>query len=320
MFHNLYTLIMKRLMGEIIPIDIVIPCYNVEKIIEQCLNSLLSQTYPKDKYHCYFVNDHSDDETGRILNKYIGHQNITIIHHEKNKGLSATRNTGAAIGKAELVAFLDGDMTVENNWIESFLPYFDKNTIGVMGDNIAPPDIILNPMEKYYFGSNRGARQFGDGGQISFQYMLYGNAMIKRSKLLEAGFFDEKITQYGGEDTDLSAKIWDKYKGGFIFSKKSNSIHFHRRSINEFCSSMKIYGQNNLPILVNRYPHYEKELGADWIFSLKGYIVFNPLLKMLIRSIALIKPLQIFIRYIVINSVVSGARSSKEWFKFNKKI
>ena len=299
-------------MDKIIPIDIVIPCYNVENIIEKCLISLLSQSYPKGKYHCYFVNDHSDDKTGKILDKYNRHQNITIIHHEQNKGLSATRNTGIVKGNAELVAFLDGDMTVKNDWVESFLPYFDEDTIGVMGDNIAPLDIILNPMEKYYFGTKRGARQFGDGGDISFQYMLYGNAMIKRSILSEAGFFDENIIQYGGEDIDLSAKIWDKYRGGFIFSKKSNSIHFHRRSINEFCLSMKTYGEYNLPILINRYPQYKKELGADWIYSLKGYIVFNPLLNMIIKSMSLIRPLQIFVRYIVINSVISGARNSKE--------
>ena len=167
-------------------------------------------------------------------------------------------------------------------------------------------------MEKYYFGTKRGARQFGDGNHISFQYMLYGNTMIKRSILSEAGFFDENIIQYGGEDIDLSAKIWDKYRGGFIFSKKSNSIHFHRRSINEFCLSMKTYGEYNLPILINRYPQYKKELGADWIYSLKGYIVFNPLLNMIIKSISLIRPLHIFVRYIVINSVISGARNSKQ--------
>ena len=299
-------------MGKIIFVDIVIPCYNVENIIEKCINSLLSQSYPKDKYHCYFVNDYSDDKTGEILDKYNRHQNVTIIHHEQNKGLSATRNTGIVKGNAELVAFLDGDMTVKNDWVESFLPYFDEDTIGVMGDNIAPLDIILNPMEKYYFGTKRGARQFGDGGDISFQYMLYGNAMIKRSKILEAGLFDENITQYGGEDTDLSAKIWDKYRGGFVFSKKSNSIHFHRRSINEFCLSMNTYGKFNLPILINRYPQYKEELGADWVYSLKGYLVFNPLINMIIKSISLIKPFQILIRYIVINSVVSGARNSEK--------
>tara|TARA_B100002052_G_scaffold114068_1_gene105054 strand:- start:152 stop:1075 length:924 start_codon:yes stop_codon:yes gene_type:complete len=307
-------------MDEIISIDIVIPCYNVENIIEKCLNSLLSQSYPRDKYHCYFVNDYSDDSTGRILDRYSGHQNITIIHHEQNKGLSATRNTGAIRGDAEMVGFLDGDMIVENDWIESFLPYFKKTIIGIMGDNSPPPDIILNPIEKYYFGTKRGARQFRDGDQISFQYMLYGNAMIKRSVLSEVGFFDESIIQYGGEDTDLSAKIWNKYRGGFIFSKKPNAVHFHRRSLKEFCLSMKTYGEFNFPILAKRYPQYKKELGADWMFSLKGYIVFNSLFKTIIKSISLIIPLQIFIRYIVIYSVISGARNSKKWLKLNKKI
>ena len=307
-------------MDKIIFVDIVIPCYNVENIIEKCLNSLLLQSYPNDKYHCYFVNDYSSDKTGVILDKYSEHQNVTIIHHEQNKGLSAARNTGAGKGGADLVAFLDGDMTVKKDWIESFFPYFDKSIIGVMGDNIPPSDIILNPIEKYYFGANRGARQFADGDHISFQYMLYGNAMIKRSKLLEAGFFDENIIHYGGEDTDLSAKIWKKYKGSFIFSRKSNSIHFHRRSLSEFCSSMKTYGEHNFPILINRYPQYEKELGADWIFSTKGYLVFNPLLKIIIKSISLIIPLQILIRYMVIYSVISGARNSGKWMKLNKKI
>ena len=307
-------------MDKIIAVDIVIPCYNVENIIEKCLISLLSQSYPKDKYHCYFVNDHSSDKTGVILDKYREYQNVTIIHHDQNKGLSTTRNTGAAIGVAEFIAFLDGDMTVENDWIESLLFYFDNGIIGVMGDNIPPPGIILNPIEKYYFGKRRGARQFSDGDYISFQYMLYGNAMIKRSVLSEVGFFDENMVQYGGEDTDLSAKIWNKYKGGFVFSKNSNSIHFHRRSIREFCLSMKTYGEYNLPILINRYPQYKKELGGNWVYSLKGYILFNPLIKIIIKSISLIKPMQIFLRYIVINSVISGARKSKKWMKLNKKI
>ena len=307
-------------MDKIISIDIVIPCYNVEKTIEKCIISLLSQSYPKNKYHCYFVNDHSDDKTGEILDEYGQNQNITIIHHKKNKGLSTARNTGAKKGAAELIAFLDGDMIVGSDWIESFLPYFNKNVVAVMGDNIAPAGITLNSIEKYYFGDRRGARQFGDGDIISFQYMLYGNAMIKRSELLEVGFFDEKIVLYGGEDTDLSAKIWDKCGGDFIFSKKSNAIHFHRRNLKDFCLSMKTYGEHNLPILVNRYPQYKKELGANWINSFKGYMVFNPLLNVMIKSMFFIIPLQIFIRYIVINSVISGARKSKLLSKMNKKI
>jgi glycosyltransferase involved in cell wall biosynthesis len=273
--------------------------------------SLCSQSYPKNKYHCYFVNDASTDKTGEILDNFLGEKSITIIHHEENKGLSAVRNNGIIQGNSELIALLDGDMTVENNWIESFLPYFSKNTIAVMGDNIPPSNVELNPMEKYYFGKNRGARQFNDGDKISFQYMLYGNAMIRRPSLIECGMFDENIIKYGGEDTDLSAKIWDKSPNSFIFSKNSTAVHFHRRTLKEFCLSMHIYGKYNFPVLMKRYPHYEKELGTDWVYSIKGYLLFNPILYMIIKSIYFVIPLQIFIRYMVIYSVVTGARGSK---------
>jgi len=297
-------------MDKIVSIDIVIPCYNVQEVIEKCVRSLSSQAYPKNRYHCYFINDASTDGTAEILDSFCNDKNITIIHHKKNLGLSSSRNTGINKCNAEFIAFLDGDMTVENNWLESFLPYFKKNIIGVMGNNIPPPDILLNPVEKYYFGNLRGARQFNDGENISFQYMLYGNAMVKRSGLIKSGLFDEKINKYGGEDTDLSAKIWNKYPHCFIYSKQSNSIHFHRRTLKEFCLSMKTYGENNLPILINRYPEHKTKFGAHLIYSIKGYILFNPILLGFIKMIYFIFPFQIFIRYMVASAVITGARES----------
>ncbi len=297
-------------MDKIISIDIVIPCYNVEEVIEKCVQSLSSQVYPKNKFHCYFVNDASTDKTAEILDGFNNYEHITVIHHEENLGLSSARNTGINKCNADLIAFLDGDMTVKNNWLGSFLPYFNKNIIAVMGDNVPPADIKLNPVEKYYFGNLRGARQFNDGEKISFQYMLYGNAMVKRSGLVKSGLFDEKINQYGGEDTDLSAKMWNKYPNCFIFSKKSNSIHFHRRTLKEFCSSMKTYGEYNLPVLINRYPQHKTKFGADWIYSIKGYILFNSVLSRLVKIIYFIFPLQILIRYMVSSAVIDGARNS----------
>ena len=81
-------------MDKIISIDIIIPCYNVELHIEKCIMSLISQSYSKTSYYCYFINDASTDKTAEILNKYKNEQNITIIHHKQNKGLSAARNSG----------------------------------------------------------------------------------------------------------------------------------------------------------------------------------------------------------------------------------
>ena len=62
-------------MDKIVSIDIIISCYNVEQTIEKCIMSLCSQSYPKNKYHCYFVNDASTDKTGEILDNFRGEKN-----------------------------------------------------------------------------------------------------------------------------------------------------------------------------------------------------------------------------------------------------
>ena len=292
-------------------IDVVIPCYNVEETIEDCIKSLCNQSLSKNEYNCYFINDHSNDSTGFILNKYESIENINVIHHKENRGLASTRNRGIKAGNSEMVAFLDGDMIVKKNWLESFLSYFNENVVAVMGDNTAPQNISLNPVEKYYFGNLRGARKCKDGEVIPFQYMLFGNAMLKRVVLQKCGYFDESIKKYGGEDTDLSVRIWDIYPNSFVFSKNSDSIHFHRRNLNEFCNSMYTYGKYNLPLLVKKHPQYKKKFATDWIISLKGRLIFNLPLNILIKLIIKIYPFQILIRYIVVDAVIRGARSSE---------
>ena len=291
-------------------IDVIIPCYNVEETIEDCIKSLCNQSLSKNEYNCYFINDYSSDSTGPILDKYKYIENINVIHHKENQGLATARNSGIKAGNSRMIAFLDGDMVVKKNWLESFLPYFNESVVAVMGDNTAPQNISLSPVEKYYFGNLRGARKYGDGERISLQYMLFGNAMIKRAVLQECGYFDEKMKKYGGEDTDLSARIWDTYQKSFVFSKNSDSVHYHRRNLGEFCSSMYTYGKYNLPLLIKKHPHHKKKFATDWIFSFKGKLLFNLPLKTLINLIIKIYPFQIFIRYLIAYAVIRGARSS----------
>ena len=290
-------------------IDVVIPCYNVEETIEDCIKSLCNQSLSKNEYTCYFINDNSIDSTGIILDKYESIENINVIHHKENQGLATARNSGIKGGNSKMVAFLDGDMVVKNNWLESFLPYFNESVVAVMGDNTAPQNISLNPVEKYYFGNLRGARKCSDGERIPLQYMLFGNAMLKRAVLQECGYFDEAMKKYGGEDTDLSARIWDIYPRSFVFSKNSDSVHHHRRNLSEFCNSMYTYGKYNLPLLIKKHPHYKKKFASDWIFGFKGRLLFSLPLKILIKLIIKIYPFQIFIRYIVADAVIRGARS-----------
>ena len=82
-------------------VSIIIPIYNVEKYVAECLNSVISQTYDHSKIECIIVDDctldHSMDIVNEIIGKYDGGMSFIICRHEHNEGLSAARNTGIEI-------------------------------------------------------------------------------------------------------------------------------------------------------------------------------------------------------------------------------
>jgi len=290
-------------------IDIVVPCYNVERAINRTLKSLIAQNYPKDQYHCYFVNDASMDKTASILNSYSEYSEITIITHEENKGRAITRNVGIKQSSAEFICFLDGDMEVQTDWLQSLLLYFKSpDIIAVMGDNVMPQNIKPTLVENYYFSRLRGARQLKGADFVPRRLMLFGNVMMRKNIFTDVGEYDESFLHYGGEDTDLAFRIANKFPKGFRISNQSTSRHYHPRSVESFCKSMHLYGKENLPVLLARYPKYEKELAGDWIHSVKGLLVFNSILRKIIDTMFKAFPSIVLIRYKVIDAVITGAR------------
>lgn len=99
-------------------VSIIVPIYNVEKYLDRCINSLLSQTYKN--IEIILVDDGSTDESGEICDKYESIPNITVIH-QKNKGLSGARNTGIDLAKGEWVTFIDSDDFVSEDYVEYLL-------------------------------------------------------------------------------------------------------------------------------------------------------------------------------------------------------
>ncbi len=97
-----------------IDISVVVAAYNVEKYINQCINSLLDQS--SDSYEIIIVNDGSTDSTAKIIDSFSGNENIKIIH-KKNEGVSVARNVGIDNAEGKWLTFVDGDDFVESNFI-----------------------------------------------------------------------------------------------------------------------------------------------------------------------------------------------------------
>ena len=97
---------MKNMNNEVI--SIIIPCYNVEKYLDQCLESVVNQTYPD--LQIILVDDKSPDSSGTLCDKWAASdERIQVVHKEVNEGLGYARNTGLEYVQGKYILFLDSD-------------------------------------------------------------------------------------------------------------------------------------------------------------------------------------------------------------------
>lgn len=105
-------------------VSVIIPIYNVERYIEACIASVAAQTF-RD-FDIIAIDDCTKDFSIEVLKacieKYqIPEKNVQIIRHEKNRGLSAARNTGVENSTAEYIYFLDSDDTIMPDCLEKLV-------------------------------------------------------------------------------------------------------------------------------------------------------------------------------------------------------
>ncbi len=109
---------MKYIYNNIYPlVSVIIPIYNVEEYVEECIQSVLNQTYKN--IEVILVDDGSTDGSGEICNTY-SDERITVIHQE-NKGLAEARNVGIAAANGEYIYFIDSDDYISKTLIENLL-------------------------------------------------------------------------------------------------------------------------------------------------------------------------------------------------------
>lgn len=99
-------------------VSVIIPVYNVEKYLGECLKSVQKQTY--SNFECVVVDDGSPDACGQIADDFAKKDSRFRVIHQKNGGISMARNTGYDNSSGEFVCFLDSD----DYWEEDYLTYF----------------------------------------------------------------------------------------------------------------------------------------------------------------------------------------------------
>ncbi len=120
-------------------VSAIICTYNRRKMFEKCLDSLLNQTYPKDKYEIIVI-DSSKDITDALIKRYVDKANSQGIRLEyisqKPSGIAIARNCGIERSNGEVICFIDDDCIANHDWIERLISEFDSEKIGGVGGKI----------------------------------------------------------------------------------------------------------------------------------------------------------------------------------------
>ena len=107
-------------------VSIIVPVYNGEKYLEQCLKSIINQTHKN--IQIIVVNDGSKDGSANIINKYKSSDSRIIVVEQENKGAGTARNVGLNMSVADWIMFVDVDDMLEYDAVENLLNNVDQNT------------------------------------------------------------------------------------------------------------------------------------------------------------------------------------------------
>lgn len=111
-------------------VSIVIPVYNVEPYLEECLNSVIGQTYKN--LQIVLVDDGSTDNSGALCDLFAGRDARIEVIHQKNQGLSAVRNTGLAMARGEYLAFVDSDDLLHPEYVEKLYRIMNNENVDIV--------------------------------------------------------------------------------------------------------------------------------------------------------------------------------------------
>ncbi|GJQ04875.1 glycosyltransferase [Capnocytophaga canimorsus] len=251
-------------------VSVVIPCYNAEKYIKECLQSVLNQVY--QNFEILLIDDASEDKTLEIVSK-INDRRIKIFQNTTNKGIVYALNRGISKAKGIYIARLDSDDLMQPDRIAKQVAFLRENQeYAMVGTN----HILIN--EKGNILQYVAYPETNEEIQV-FKYFL--NPISHPTTMFRASVFKE--FQYDDEyphceDYSLWFQISDKYK---VANLSEYLTHYRIHSGNISSKNHKEQEQNSFSLILDELEKLGFELSKEEIkihsaiFTRKGQAYFN---------------------------------------------
>jgi len=247
-------------------ISVIVPVYNVELYLVECINSLLNQTY--ENVEIILINDGATDKSLSICKQYVEmHSNITLIS-QSNQGLSAARNKGIQYAKGDYITFVDSDDILHKEYLEILFELIEDADIAVCEvKNFSEINPILDDDVKFQTYPPLSGQAFNE---LLYQHQFGRLAILATNKLYKKQLWkdldfplhrlhEDCFTIYKVSDKAKKIVITEKplyyYRqrmGSITFNKTFKSVVDEYEAITEQIGFFKTKNQLNIVKNANR--------------------------------------------------------------------
>ncbi|CDM69228.1 Glycosyl transferase, family 2 [Clostridium bornimense] len=223
-------------------ISVVVCTYNRSEVLNKCIESIIRNNYPKEKYEVIIIDNNSKDNTKDTVYNYIN-KGLNIKYFlEENIGLSFARNKGIDVSKGNIIIFLDDDTQISKGYLQAIKEFYSVNPEVVFAaGKINPIWTIEKP--KWFskaFSSIVGETLYGDEDRVlkRGEMPIGANMIFKREVFDEVGKFNINLGIQGdklylGEESDLYNRIVKKGYEVYYIANASVDHTVHNNKVNK---------------------------------------------------------------------------------------
>ena len=205
-------------------ISVIVPVYNCEMYLNQCVESIINQTY--SNLEIVLVDDGSTDDSGKICDEYSEKDHRVVVLHTVNGGAASARNKGLNVAKGEYITFVDSDDWIESDMYHSMLELLKNNS--------------------------------ADVAKVGFIKEYENNSSIVLGNEYDGIYLkDEAVKKFLYHENEFCGGVWDKLYKKELFDK----VRFPENYITEdyYVNALIFCKLNSIAVSSKAYYHYRMQ-------------------------------------------------------------
>lgn len=205
-------------------ISVIVPVYNCEMYLNQCVESIINQTY--SNLEIVLVDDGSTDDSGKICDEYSEKDHRVVVLHTVNGGAASARNKGLNVAKGEYITFVDSDDWIESDMYHSMLELLKNNS--------------------------------ADVAKVGFIKEYENNSSIVLGNEYDGIYLkDEAVKKFLYHENEFCGGVWDKLYKRKLF----DNVRFPEKLITEdyYVNALIYANLNRIAVSSKAYYHYRMQ-------------------------------------------------------------